>query len=158
MQLHALHAFVGDMGNSRNGVQWWNDLTIDGIGEPEVGFDYRHKLRLAGEYTTIAKKQLAENQKQSMNALLSEYIESLTNAGFSPNAVRQALADGGIDHKALNQITPFLSPTVVEYFGVTKIPKNTNTNNKDKNDSTKQKARAVDEVLKNANSTNGSLR
>lgn len=158
MQLHALHAFVGDMGNSRNGVQWWNDLTIDGIGEPKVGFDYRHKLRLAGEYTAIAKKQLAENQKQSMNALLSEYIESFTNAGFSPNVVRQALADGGIDRKALNQITPFLSPTVVEYFGVTKIPKNTNTNNKDKNDSTKQKARAVDEILKNINSTNGSLR
>lgn len=158
MQLHALHAFIGDMGNSRNGVRWWNDLTIDGTGEPKVGFDYRHKLRLAGEYTAIAKKQLAENQKQSMNALLSEYIESFTNAGFSPNAVRQALADGGIDRKALNQITPFLSPTVVEYFGVTKIPKNTNTNNKDKNDSTKQKARAVDELLKNINSTNGSLR
>lgn len=158
MQLHALHAFVGDIGNSRNGVQWWNDLTIDGTGEPEVGFDYRHKLRLAGEYTAIAKKQLAENQKQSINALLSEYIELFTNAGFSPNAVRQALADGGIDRKALNQITPFLPPTVVEYFGVTKIPKNTNTNNKDKNDSTKQKARAVDKLLKNINSTNGSLR
>lgn len=153
-QLHALHTFTADLGSVVHEKQWWNDLTLNAIGEPEFGYDYLHKERLANVYIAKSKNQLKEHKVQQLNSLLNEYIDTFTNYKYDPKSIQAILSQGGINDKLLWQLAPFMTNNQKAYFSPAKIQANSNSN-KDKQ--TNSKAAKVDKALKEFNSTNGKL-
>lgn len=150
-QLQVLHAFTSDTNSPLHDARWLGDFGVS-WGDREIGHNVGKVKRLINSYLPIVSKQDSESKKQRINAVLNEYIDEFTKYGYDPKAIQAVLAEGGIDNKALSQITPFLLPTQQKYFSVTK---QATSNSKGK--STNTKAAHLDKILKEFNSDKGKL-
>lgn len=150
-QLQVLHAFTSDTNSPLHDARWLGDFGVS-WGDREIGHNVGKVKRLINSYLPIVSKQDSENKKQRINAVLNEYIDEFTKYGYDPKAIQAVLAEGGIDNKALSQITPFLLPTQQKYFSVTK---QATSNSKGK--STNTQAAHLDKILKEFNSGKGKL-
>lgn len=150
-QLQVLHAFTSDTNSPLHDARWLGDFGVS-WEDKEIGHNVGKVKRLINSYLPVVSKQDSENKKQRINAVLNEYIDEFTKYGYDPKAIQAVLAEGGIDNKALSQITPFLLPTQQKYFSVTK---QATSNSKGK--STNTKAAHLDKMLKEFNSDKGKL-